>query len=91
MEILPSLRIVGWDIAITARGPVVIEANTAPDLNLIQAAERKGIADQAFKTFVAECARETKNAKKAVRKAKRAHARKHMRNLADRAKTRPPD
>ena len=32
----PSLKVIGWDIALTDRGPVVIEGNSSPGLALIQ-------------------------------------------------------
>jgi hypothetical protein len=32
----PGRRLVGWDIAITADGPVIVEGNVAPGLDLIQ-------------------------------------------------------
>jgi hypothetical protein len=35
-EALPFLRYVGWDIAVTAEGPVVIAGNAHPSLRLFQ-------------------------------------------------------
>jgi glutathione synthase/RimK-type ligase-like ATP-grasp enzyme len=37
--------VVGWDIAITASGPVLIEANGFPDLDIIQRTSRAPLAD----------------------------------------------
>jgi len=35
-EVLPQRILVGWDIAILEDGPCVIEANSAPDLDIVQ-------------------------------------------------------
>ncbi len=40
---LPGLRSIGWDIAITEDGPVVVEANGGYDLNLLQVSHRRGL------------------------------------------------
>jgi D-alanine-D-alanine ligase-like ATP-grasp enzyme len=32
----PSLKIIGWDICISDRGPLIIEGNSSPGLALIQ-------------------------------------------------------
>jgi hypothetical protein len=42
---LPHFGLVGWDIGISEQGPVIVEANEAPDLTLIQIAERTGAND----------------------------------------------
>jgi hypothetical protein len=39
---LRHFGLLGWDIGLAEHGPVVVEANEAPDLTLIQVAERKG-------------------------------------------------
>lgn len=39
----PQLRTIGWDIAITEDGPVIVEANTGYDANLLQFAYGRGI------------------------------------------------
>ena len=36
MEALPESVYVGWDVAITDQGPVVIEANANPHVDLLQ-------------------------------------------------------
>lgn len=45
-RVFSDLRIVGWDIAATANGPVVLEGNFAPDFGLCQLAEARGVLDQ---------------------------------------------
>ncbi len=45
-RVFPDLRIIGWDIAATANGPVVLEGNFAPDFGLCQLAEARGVLDQ---------------------------------------------
>jgi hypothetical protein len=40
---LPQLPSLGWDIAITDTGPLVVEANSLYDLDLMQVAHRRGL------------------------------------------------
>jgi hypothetical protein len=35
----PSLQYVGWDVVISERGPIIIEGNACPNLELIQSHE----------------------------------------------------
>lgn len=42
----PELRCLGWDVAVSENGPVLIEANHAWDINLLQMAHRKGLRAQ---------------------------------------------
>lgn len=39
----PQLRTLGWDIAITDKGPIIVEANTGYDANLLQVAYGRGV------------------------------------------------
>ena len=41
--VTPKLPTVGWDIAITNAGPLIIEANTAFGLNVLQVAYQRGV------------------------------------------------
>jgi hypothetical protein len=53
---LPGLRMQAWDIALTDRGPVLVEANIGGDFNLPQLAHGKGLMDERFGAFLSACA-----------------------------------
>lgn len=40
---VPQLRYVGWDVAITARGPLLIEGNPSPGFGLLEIGNTRGI------------------------------------------------
>lgn len=44
-RVFSDLRIIGWDIAATVNGPVILEGNFAPDFGLCQLAEARGVLD----------------------------------------------
>jgi hypothetical protein len=50
---------IGWDIAITPNGPVVVEGNKSPDLDIIQRVGREPIGDSRFGELLARHVRET--------------------------------
>ena len=50
-----GLSLVGWDIAPTDQGAVLIELNHTPDFNLHQIADRRGMLDDVFCTYLAQC------------------------------------
>lgn len=50
---LPGINTQSWDIALTDRGPVILEANLGGDLNLAQLAWGKGVLDDAYRAHAA--------------------------------------
>ena len=54
-RVFDSVRIVGWDIAPTDEGGVIVEGNYAPDFKLVQMAERRGIFDKRMADFLVFC------------------------------------
>lgn len=56
-KVVPDLRLVGWDIAPVDGGAMLVELNHTPDFILPQLADRRGMLDDEFKVFLAECER----------------------------------
>jgi hypothetical protein len=52
-KVLRHFGIIGWDIAATDDGPVIVEANHNPDFNLAQIADRRGVRDKEFNDLIA--------------------------------------
>lgn len=80
-DALPQLTMIGWDVAISIDGPVIIEANGAPMHTMYQHASGAGLLTPEVKALALEA--------KAVRAARRKHetaARKHS-TRAKRART----
>jgi hypothetical protein len=59
-RVFPGLRMQAWDIALTDRGPVLVEVNIGGDFNLPQVAHGKGLMDERFAGFLARCARDAR-------------------------------
>ncbi|MBQ7604245.1 MAG: hypothetical protein IJU75_04760 [Clostridia bacterium] len=52
--VIPEMTVVGWDVAITPSGPVLVEGNSTPGFDMIQVdygRGRKDIADDVMKTY----------------------------------------
>ena len=57
VEMLPGIRLTGVDIALTDRGPVLLEINLPGDFDLLQLASRRGVlADPDIKALVSGAA-----------------------------------
>lgn len=53
--VLPGIRTQSWDVALTDKGPVLLEVNYGGDLNLAQLAEGKGVLDEAYRDHLSSC------------------------------------
>ncbi len=51
-KVLRHFGIIGWDMAATDDGPVIVEANETPDFGLVQIADRRGIVCKAFNDLI---------------------------------------
>ena len=41
-EMMPSVKFIGWDVAITKDSPIIIEGNHDPDLDIMEFVGRSG-------------------------------------------------
>lgn len=47
---LPNLATLGWDVAITDTGPIIVEANSTYDVDLLQVALKRGLKSELLNT-----------------------------------------
>ncbi len=67
-KLLEDLPLVGWDIAPVDAGAVLVEANATPDFRLHQMADRRGMLDPAFSTFLKQRRRDAASARRAIKR-----------------------
>jgi hypothetical protein len=65
---LYEVPLIGWDIAPTDDGALIVEPNFTPDFDLPQLADRRGILDDQFKAFLADCQVARRAAKEKLRR-----------------------
>ena len=53
-ETVPGFLVQGWDVALTPRGPVLLEVNWVGDVDLPQHAYGRGWLDEQFRAFLRE-------------------------------------
>lgn len=51
-RLMRHVPLIGWDLACTAQGPMIVEMNETPDFSLIQLAERKGLLTADFAAVI---------------------------------------
>ena len=53
-RLFAQFGLIGWDIAPTAGGPVILGLDPSPDLDLHQLADRRGVLEPEFLAFLAD-------------------------------------
>lgn len=86
VQVTGDMRIVGFDVAVSDRGPVIIEANTNPDHALYQIVARRGVMDDrltaAWQKALADGKAHKAESKAAMRKQRRGYRRRQMEAFA---------
>lgn len=80
-KLFPDFGILGWDMAATDEGALIVEPNTTPDFVLPQLADCRGIMDAAFQAFLEERRQAKKAMLDAQQKINVADARSHRDRL----------
>jgi hypothetical protein len=78
---LGEVRLIGWDMAATEAGVLIVEPNFTPDFFMVQLADRRGILDERFKAFLAHCKAAAQRAKKKQRSGLNAETQGRLRRL----------
>ena len=81
MQVFNKMGMIGWDIAITDQGPVIVEPNETPDHMLPQIADRRGMLDDRFRSFVAERKSEFASLQQATRRQMRDEGRTKLQRV----------
>lgn len=53
--LMPGIRTQSWDIALTDKGPVLLEVNFGGDLNLVQLSHASGVLDDVYEDHLRRC------------------------------------
>ena len=80
-RVFKDIRIVGWDIAPTDDGGVIVEGNYAPDFKLVEMVERRGILDARMASFLAFCKSEKQKFQNSLTNRRRDLTREDMRKF----------
>jgi hypothetical protein len=67
--LMRHVPLIGWDIAPAESGPIIVEMNETPDMFLVQLADRRGLLDEEFRSFMAFQARNADAHKKYMKAA----------------------
>ncbi|MGV6839969.1 MAG: sugar-transfer associated ATP-grasp domain-containing protein [Planktomarina sp.] len=76
--LLPGLSLIGWDVAMGLNGPVLIEANSNPSIELLQLGHSKGIMNDSFPAICSEIISENKIMQKNRKKSRNRLLRDHL-------------
>jgi Sugar-transfer associated ATP-grasp len=78
---LREVPLIGWDMAASEAGALIVEPNFTPDFFMTQLADRRGMLDERFNAFLAGCKATAQQTKKSRRVAQSAEAHERMRRL----------